>query len=401
MLYVADTDRLLAEGVLTRAQVAVIRAQARETMMRLAVGTLLTGGIVAATLGLIVWLGEPLPVATIGAATLAGGLWALARGGETRRFFGNAAVLIGAGLLLGGAGVELLNRHEAVAGPVMLALGAAVAGAFALGHARGGPHLRFACGAVLLMGVAMHLTGLGLTAARDGWSGVPMTVASLYAAGVLAVAGAATDVRLVTALAIVPFAQALSTGTAYWHATYAFFSPEPTLSILQMTALIAAGLWAAQALPGRWGRHGGVLAIMAAVVANLCALVGSLWGDWVGQTMWGPGASWWRQRDVYPDTEAFQAAVDAYRATALHIPEGVYAVLWALVLAAAVVWTARTGRRGLFNTAITFAAIHAYTQAFESFHDEPLAYVLGGLIAIPLAWGLWRLDRRWMTARAG
>jgi len=44
---------------------------------------------------------------------------------------------------------------------------------------------------------------------------------------------------------------------------------------------------------------------------------------------------------------------------------------------------------------MTFAGIHAYTQVFESFYDEPLAYVVGGLAAIPLAFGLWRLNNAW------
>ena len=52
----------------------------------------------------------------------------------------------------------------------------------------------------------------------------------------------------------------------------------------------------------------------------------------------------------------------------------------------------------MFNTALTFAGIHAYTQLFETFGDEPLAYVIGGLAAIPLAWGLWRLDG-WLSQR--
>ena len=48
-----------------------------------------------------------------------------------------------------------------------------------------------------------------------------------------------------------------------------------------------------------------------------------------------------------------------------------------------------------FQDALTFAGIHAYTQMFESFYDEPLAYVIGGLAAIPLAFGLWRLNNAW------
>lgn len=45
--------------------------------------------------------------------------------------------------------------------------------------------------------------------------------------------------------------------------------------------------------------------------------------------------------------------------------------------------------------AMIFAGIRAYTQMFESFSDEPLAYVIGGLAAIPLAFGLWRLNNVW------
>ncbi|TFL17081.1 hypothetical protein [Jannaschia formosa] len=399
MYYVADTGRLLAEGVLTEPQVAVIRAQAREAMMRLAVNVLLTGGILAATLGLIIWLAAPLPVALAGALALAGGMLALAQGGETLRFFGNAAALIGAGLLLGGAGAELLGSHEAIAGPAMLVLGALVAGGF--GKAFRAPRLtsRFACGAIFLMGAAMHLTGLALMAGQGGWTGWPMALTSLYAAAAIAACGIVTDIRAVTALAIVPFAQALSTGTQYWHAAYVFYSPESTLSILQMSLLAGAGLWAAQALPPRWGRHGGILAIMAAVVANLCALVGSLWGDWVGESIWGPGSAWWREGRGFEDQESWAVARDAFEATALHIPEGVYSILWALALAATIAWAAHTARRGVFNTAVTFAGIHAYTQTFETFHDVPVAYVVGGLAAIPLAWGLWQLDRRWMAPR--
>ncbi len=52
-------------------------------------------------------------------------------------------------------------------------------------------------------------------------------------------------------------------------------------------------------------------------------------------------------------------------------------------------------RRGLFNAGMTFAGIHGYTQMLESFSDEPLAYVIGGLAAIPLAFGLWRLNNVW------
>ncbi|WP_179379920.1 hypothetical protein [Jannaschia marina] len=400
MYYVADTTRLAAEGVLTEPQIAVLRAQARETMMKLAVHTLLIGGIIATTCGLILWLAAPLPIAFCGGLALLAGFAALARGGEALRFFGNAAALVGAGLLLGGAGVELMDRYEHFAGPAMLGIGGVVAVVF--GRALRRPHLtaRFVCGAIALMGVALHLTGLAFLADFAGWTGWPLALWSLYAAGLVAAAGIVTDVRFVTALAIVPFAQALSTGTSYWHAVYVFYSPEPTLSILQMSLLCLAGLWAAKRLAPRWGRHGGILAIMAAIVANLCALVGSLWGDVVGQTVWGPGWSYWSAHEAWTDREAYAAALDAFRETAIHIPAGLFSILWAVALAAVILWSAHRARRGLFNTGVVFAGLHAYTQLFESFADTPLAYVIGGLTAIPAAWALWQIDRRWMAPRA-
>ncbi len=57
-----------------------------------------------------------------------------------------------------------------------------------------------------------------------------------------------------------------------------------------------------------------------------------------------------------------------------------------------------SGSHAIANYVTIFLAIHAYTQFFESFADEPLAYAIGGLVAIPLAWGMWRLNR-WLAAQ--
>ncbi|MFO8127241.1 hypothetical protein [Yoonia sp.] len=45
--------------------------------------------------------------------------------------------------------------------------------------------------------------------------------------------------------------------------------------------------------------------------------------------------------------------------------------------------------------AMIFAGIRAYTQMSESFSGGPRAYVIGGPAAIPLAFGLWRLNNAW------
>ncbi|WP_238366722.1 hypothetical protein [Mesobacterium pallidum] len=394
MKVIADTSRLVADGIITEAQALEIAARGREAMVARAINTLLCLGILAATSGLILWLADALAVAICGTLTLAGGLALLARGPESLRMFGNAAALIGAGMLMGGGAIELLGRHEDIAGLAMTGLGAAIAALSVWTGRRLGSLAGFVTGAILLMGLALHIGGLALLLAQSDAEGLPVALFYLYAAAVLAGAGWLTDVRLVTALAILPFAQALDTGTFYMHAAYVFVSPEPTLSILQMAALIAGCLWVSTRADDRIARHAGILALLGFVVANLCALVGSLWGDVVGETIWGPG----RYAD-YNDWDAYSAAQEAFRAQALTISEGVYSVLWALALVAMVAWAAHRHQRGLFNAAMTFGAIHAYTQLFESFWDKPLAYVIAGLTAIPLAWGLMRLNR-WMVARA-
>lgn len=395
MPHVVNTAELIREGVLTEAQGAVIAARSRAAMVALAVNALLSAGILAAALGFVFWLADPFAVALVGALFLALGAAVLLRGRAEFAMLGNAAALIGAGMLGAGSAIEILDKMLPVPGGALLLLLGAGLGAAALAVLRRGPvSAGFVSGAVLLIGLGLHLMGLALWVDAAGAAGLVLPLASLYAAGLLVAAGLAIDLRLITALAIVPFAQMLNTGTAYWHAVYAFYSPEPTLSILQMGALLAVCLWVVARSGERLARHAGILAIMAFIVGNLCFLVGSLWGDVVGESWAGLGYEQFRTSEGDYDWEAAEAARRAYLDRALVIPRWVFATLWAGLLAAGALWAAHRGQRGLFNATLTFGAIHAYTQAFESFAQEPLAYVLGGLAAIPLAWGAWRLNAR-------
>lgn len=391
MPHVVDTNQLVAENILTEAQAAEIARRSRETMVSLVVNAVLCIGIVAATLGLVFWLADALSVAVAGAVFVGAGALVLTRGGHLYRMLGNAAALVGAGMLVAGGGIELVDKLRDTAGWIMLVLGAGLAaGAYVVFDRT--TVLRFASGSVLLMGVALHLWGLGLAA--EGLTGLPRAALLGYAAALIAGTGWLLDVRFVTALAIVPFAQMLDTGTGYFHAAYFFYSPEPTLTILQMAALIGAGVWVMSHASDRVGRHAGILAIMAAVVGNLAFLVGSLWGDVVGAHLFSGRPTW--QNGM--DWSDYHAAVEAWEAQFVHISEHVFTVAWAILLAAGAFWAAHANRRGLFNAAMTFAVIHAYTQLFETMSDEPLAWALGGLAAIPLAWGMWRLNA-WLATR--
>lgn len=393
MPYVVDTDRLVADSWITPDIAAEIARRSKETMVSLVINAILCAGILAATFGLIFWLADALAVAVSGAIFLMVGICVLLKGNALYRMLGNAGTLVGAGMLLGGAGFELVENYRSIAEPVMIVGGLAVALASAWLFLKGSEVLRFSSGAVMLIGLVLHISGLGL--AFQDVSGVPRAGFLAYVAVVTAAAGALIDVRFVTALAIAPFAQMLDTSTAYYHAAYAFYSPESTLTILQMSVLVGACLYAAGKLTDRFARHTGILAIMAIVVANLAFLVGSLWGDHVGISL-AEGAPVWENGMDYADWRAMR---NAWEAQFFLISEHVYSIVWAIVLAAGAFWTAMTNKRGLFNATMTFAAIHAYTQLFETMADEPLAWALGGLAAIPAAWGMWRFNQ-YLAGRA-
>jgi hypothetical protein len=390
MYYLAQTDQLVADGVINPVQADEIKARARSAMVALCVNTLLIAGILAATLGLVFLLADALSVAVCGGLFLGAGLLILRKGAALYRMFGNASALIGAGMLISGTAFELLDKMPDLAGILLALIGAVLAGLFFWRFRAGFARLRFAYGAVLVMAVALHVFGVYDIVHEFGLSGWPMPLIHFYVFAAIAALGLTLDLRIITALAIVPFAQMIDTGTYYFTAAYVFYSPESTLSILQMSALIGGCLWVAGRAGAALARQAGILMIMAFIVANLCFLVGSIWGDVVGESLWGPTYA-----DFASDWDAYNAASAAYRQQAINISENVYAIVWAILLGALIIWAAMSNRRGMFNAAMTFAGIHAYTQMFETFYDEPLAYVIGGLAAIPLAFGLWRLNNAW------
>ena len=390
MHVVADTTTLVADGIITSNQAEVLKQRSRQVMVGLAINTLLCLGILSATGGLIFWLKDALAVAICGAVAVGIGLAILSRKVEHLRMFGNAATLIGAGMLVGGGTLELVDKYEAVAGPVLAVSGLVLWPVALQAFRRNVLGAAFVVGSIAVIGLAVHLFGIGFAIERWSLAGLPVSLFYLYASVALVASGWVLDVRLVSALAILPFAQMLDTGTFYTHAVYAFYSPESTLSIVQMSLLVAACVWFMKTRQERTARHARIIAVLAFVTANLCALVGSLWGDVVGETIWGPTRPEGWSSETW---ELYQQELDAFRETAMTIPEGAFSILWAIALVAVALWAAHRNMRGLFNTALVFGVIHAYTQLFESFGDEPLAYVIGGFILIPVAWGMWQMDQ--------
>ena len=396
MAHVIQTEALVEEGVITSDQGAIIARRSRQVMVSLVINSVLCFGIIAAAAGFIGLLADALAVAIVGGLFLGIGATFLVKATDLYRMFGTASALIGAGMLTGGASIEILDNFGEQSGGLMLMIIGLAGAAIAAFFNRNGPeHTGFLTGSLLLMTGAMHIGGLYLWAGSADVSGIIVPMLHFYVAAAIFAVGMFIDVRFITALAIIPFAQMLDTGTFYFHAMYAFYSPETTLTIVQLAVAMAICVAVASLLTDRYRRHTHMFGIMAFIVANLCFLVGSLWGDVVGSHIWGPG-----YRDYSDDYQTYRDAVDAFEASTLIISEHVYSIVWAILLIAAAFWSAHTNRRGIFNAAMTFGAIHAYTQAFETFYDEPLAYVIGGLAAIPLAWGLWRLNNQFESRNA-
>lgn len=181
MYAVADTDRLVADGVIEQEQASAIEARARETMIVLAVNSLLCLGITAATGGLIFWLASAMAVAICGMLFLAVGASILTSRSERFHIFGNAATLIGAGMLIGGAAIELTDKYETIAGAAMTVAGGAIILISGWIMSLPNPAARFVAGSIMLMGLAMHERALTPTTERSGcWRPYEQIIASQF-----------------------------------------------------------------------------------------------------------------------------------------------------------------------------------------------------------------------------
>jgi iron complex transport system permease protein len=192
-----------------------------------------------------------------------------------------------------------------------------------------------------------------------------IVAAALTAGGVVAQNG------LLIAGAILALASCIGVRTSYFHAGYFLGVQEPAITIVLFSLLALAAYQASKRLDAAYER----LAIMAARVSvllvNLGFWVGSLWGDRLMQLkQWG--------------------VVGADAA----IGRAPFGLLWAAALIGVALWGVRANRRWVINVAAVFGAIHFYTQWFERFGADPFTVFLAGLIALGLALGLWRFNKR-------
>lgn len=126
------------------------------------------------------------------------------------------------------------------------------------------------------------------------------------------------------ALAPLALGVTLGGGTAYWHASYAIFVNEPTISIALFGILAGAAFWLRYRVAAAFELPVAVFGRVSFVIANVAFWVGSLWGDYIRETWAGTGYDW--------------QAIDAWEKTATYIPSGLFTALWFAAALLALIW---------------------------------------------------------------
>ncbi|MEO1471066.1 MAG: hypothetical protein AAFV86_18625 [Pseudomonadota bacterium] len=392
MLWLVDLDRTVAEGRMTAETADLLKGRARRDATALAISVLQVGGTVTVLAGLFALIEGPAGVIVLGLAITLAALAALMGLDERYRLPGEAGGVIGVASTLGGV-FWFANEEVGNTWPAILLGLAVMLGGLLL--RRSGPAALTRMGAwTAALGGAAHLAGV------FGQEGTPdlAWIALLDAAVVLGALGLVLDFRLLTALAI-PAVAGIVSSTGYGHGSYYLAVYEATLTVIVMATVAGGAVLAAPRWPERWARHARIAGLLAFVWANIALWVGSLWGDVVGETLFGPRRAGF-ETGTGVDWEGYRAARAVFRESALTIPAEAFALFWAAVILAVGVWAALGGRRSVLNAAITFGAIHFYTQWFEFFSDAPGALIVAGVVAIALAWGTHRLNAM-LRARAG
>jgi hypothetical protein len=390
MRWLVDIDAAIEDDTLTAEAGAELKRRARGTMIDFAINLVLFAGVVMVIAGAATWLKDRLTLATLGAVVAAVGIFAIIVGGTRLRLMANATAMIGVTLAVGAlADLLFQGQTDRVALGAALGLPTILLGWF---MRRSGPaELSSLGGWILLLGATVHLTGILTTQSQHGLAWLALH----YAGAVVIVCGVVLNVRFVTAIAMVPLAASLSSRTFYQHASYGVAIYEVSLTILQMSLLSALAFVVAARVQERFARHARLLGELALIWINMAFWIGSLWGDVVGKYLWGP--RWNIVTEGLNASEKYtswRAAVESFKAHAITIPADFFAAVWAVSIVAAAAWGAWTARRGVLNIAVTFGAIHFYTQYFERLKATPVAIIIAGVIAIFAAWALWMVNQK-------
>ncbi|MGF1447247.1 MAG: hypothetical protein ACFBRM_13755 [Pikeienuella sp.] len=388
MKWLVDLDEAVHDEVLTAAQAEALKRRSRAEAAGFGIAVLLVGGVVATLIGLLALAPSATGLLGTGGLIALGGAVALLAVGTRGRLPATAAGVVGLGAAAAGGVWMALDATGGLFPAVWMGLALVSAG---LALRKVGPAQLSSLGAwAAVIGGAVHLVGVfGVNGPNDisPW-------AMLDAAVLLLALGLFLDIRLLSALAVFALAGLLGE-TGYGRGSYFLAIYEPALAILLMSAVAFVGAFAAARLGEDWARHGRITGLVALVWVNMAFWVGSIWGDRPGRHLFGP------DRAAFPTPEAYWQARRTYIDSLPDIPELAFVVLWAVLLLAVLAWSALTARRSVFNAAVTFAAIHFYTQWFERLDASPESIVAAGVIAILAAWGMVRINARFRAGETG
>lgn len=265
------------------------------------------------------------------------GFGTIAVAGGLLAFIPKAPVIIavGLGLAIAGIAIERLRRTDwGLLGDVLLIVGGLMAAGGVLGQTDASATGFAAATALILVGAVAAKSRL---------------LAGLAPFGILGIVGAATF---------------------YDHAPYGIAIEHPIVTILLFSLLSAGSYVASRQVPASFEP-------LAVVFSRVCLILTNF-GFWIG-SLWGDSLTW--QRPGYQDPAART------------IPDWAFCIVWAIGLVAIAVWGIKAQKRFVVNSAATFGAIHFFTQWFERLGANPLAIIVGGLLAIGIALALFRYNR--------
>lgn len=255
---------------------------------------------------------------------------------------------------------------------------------------------------LMVLGPVVFAIGLTFTLrGKEQWSllaqiclvvGALMFCAGVYAVGegslaamlivtiVLGVAAIVARSSLLMVAAVLALAACLGARAGYWEATYTLAVYEPLVTIVLFGAIALGTYYLSTSLATDYERLALIAARTSVFMVNFGFWVGSLWGDHslLIRALWRRDASILTNFSTSPEL----------------IPPLDFVIGWAVVLLGTGIWAVRANRRWVVNIVAVFAAIHFYTQWFERLGLEPASVLLGGLLMLAFALGLWRFNKR-------
>jgi len=253
---------------------------------------------------------------------------------------------------------------------------------FAIGLAftfRGKEQWRLLAQICLVVGALMFCGGV-LVIGKGALAAMLMVTVALAGASIVARSG------LLMVGAVLALGACLGANAGYRHATYMLAIYEPLVTIVLFSLLALAAYYLSKTLAADYERLALVAARTSVFMVNFGFWIGSLCGDnllLIRSLLRGDPS-------LLPD----------YSPNSQIIPPLAFAIGWVIVLLGAGIWAVRENRRWVVNVAAVFGAIHFYTQWFERLGLEPMSVLIGGLLMLAFAVGLWMFNKHFAAGQS-